>query len=282
MKLLLIAIISLVTSIGFCEIEDKLTLITTTSPVPSNPSTEMLETSQGSLFTIPEFAMCKKIIVFDGVPDKLQAFAEAYEEYKQNVIQLTKAHPHFQNTQLVFCSEHRHLTNAIRDAMEHVDTPYVFIHQHDFKLVKPVDVTNLIKSMEENPDIKHVRLNRLFNRPNRYDRGFEQYTTGTSYVPLCTTQGWSDNDHFSPVSYYKDFVFAKVGRRHLPMEKVLHRLRRWLQQKDAEYAYHAFGTFIYGSHGDSPYLLHLDGKTWKSALEFNHEKEARRSSKLYY
>ena len=50
-------------------LDDKLTIITTTSPIPSNPSTEILEKSMKSIYNIRALRNCLKIIVFDGVKD---------------------------------------------------------------------------------------------------------------------------------------------------------------------------------------------------------------------
>src|SRR4051812_37553585 len=60
-----------------------ITVITSTSPVPSIPSTRHLYPAQASLFQIPAFALCKKIIVFDGIrPGQEAKYGYAYGRYK--------------------------------------------------------------------------------------------------------------------------------------------------------------------------------------------------------
>ena len=226
----------------------------------------MLEISQGSLYSIPELAECPKIIVFDGMPPKSRRKATseymqrqaAYEQYKRNVVDLTHSHPNFQDAELVFCNEHLHLTLAIKEALKHVKTPFVFIHQHDFQLIKSFDVVNLLRTLEDSSNIKHVRLNRLSNRSNRYDRIHP--CDELSYVPLLKTYSWSDNDHFSPVSYYQDFVFKHVQKK-IPMEHILHRMMRQMVREDPK-SHALFGTYIYGRDFEGPYIVHLDGKNW--------------------
>ena len=232
---------------------DKLTIITTTSPIPSNPGTEMLKKTQESLFQVAALKECKKIIVFDGVPPQQRYRALAYELYIQNVERLVRENPIFSNTTLVVNREFKHLANSLREAMKLVDTPYVFVHQHDFVLTRPFDAINLIKSMDENVNLKFIRFNRFYNEPNWWDGPIDDYIAGGSYVPLLRTFGWSDNDHIARVDYYRDFVFPKVTWGGA-MEWFLH------DPVKIQMDHLAYGTYLYGTYKEAPYLYHLDGK----------------------
>ena len=142
-------------------LRDKLTVITTTSYIKSHPSTKMLEITQKSLFINPEFWSCKKIIVFDGLRARDlndPVHQEKYNEYKKQVIKLCQLNPFFSNTQLIFLDENKTLSGAIQKALAYVDTPYIFLHQHDLKHIHPVLVEKIIASMEKNPNLKHVRI----------------------------------------------------------------------------------------------------------------------------
>lgn len=249
----------------FCSedsLVDKLTIITSTSLIPSNPSTKMLEITQESLNIIPGFSKCHRIIVFDGVFHRQKHREEDYNAYKQNVIELTKTHPAFANTTLVFCKEHKHLARALEEGMQHVKTPFIFVHQHDFKIRKPVDSFGIIRSMEENPNLKHIRLHRKWNKPAGMDYYVDEEIEGVSYVPLCRTFGWSDNDHFTRKDYYEQFIFPKI-KRNMPMEHFLNPLEREMTLNDPK-NHVLFGTYLYGKKGDGNYLIHLNGKRWKS------------------
>lgn len=174
-----------------------ITIITTTNPIPSIPQVLHLYNSQKELFRIPAFALCKKIIVFDGLQPGYEHRLDDYEKYKQNVIELTKSDPYFSNTKLVFCPAWVHLAGALREAIKSVTTPYLFIHQHDFLLGKDFDLNGVIATMVVNPNIKHVRLNQ-YPRADFFpwfDGDVDQIIEGPHFVPLCRTFGWSDNDH---------------------------------------------------------------------------------------
>jgi hypothetical protein len=232
---------------------DKLTIITTTSPLASHPRTAMLEKTQESLFLVPALRGCKKIIVFDGVPRQQRYRTLAYTLYIQNVERLLQESPYFQNTTLVINKEFKHLANSLRAAIEIVDTPYVFVHQHDFELIKPFNAIDLIRSMDQNPNLKHVRFTRFTNGPNWWDGPVDEVIEGGSLVPLCRTFGWSDNDHFARTDYYREFVLPKITWGGA-MEWFLH------DKVKIKEDHLSYGTYFYGPLGDGPYIYHLDGR----------------------
>jgi hypothetical protein len=51
---------------GTALLRDRLTVVVTTSPVPSNPSTAMIEELFQSFAMCPGLSACRKIIVCDG------------------------------------------------------------------------------------------------------------------------------------------------------------------------------------------------------------------------
>ena len=243
------------------SLADKLTIITTTSPIPSNPSTVMLEKTQASLSNLCGAEECKRIIVFDGVDPKKAEIAKFYPEYKENVEKLVSTHQVFKNTELVFCNDHLHLTGAIKTAMEKVTMPFVFIHQHDFAIRRKVDTLGILRSMEENPRLKHIRLPKISNVETQFEHHIDDVIEGPCYVPLLRTFSWSDNDHFSSVAYYRTEIFPRVTRRW-PMEWVIHAIEKASTLEDPR-NHEQFGTYSYGERGDGRYIIHLDGKRWK-------------------
>jgi hypothetical protein len=233
----------------------RITFITTTSVIPSHPSTSMLEISLKSFFQISGFEKIPKIIVFDEISKD-----KRYDEYKKRVIKLLKTNPHFKNTMLIFLNEHHHITGAIRVALKYVKTKYLFIHQHDFQLIKPFDLDLVLDSMELNPDIKHVRLNKRRNIRLGYDFYIDEYK-GKTKIPLTRTFGWSDNDHITRKDYYENFVIPKVGNKKIPMEWALHGLERKDLKEDTS-KHSIYGTFLLGALNEPAYIRHLNGKYW--------------------
>lgn len=245
------------------EIAKLITIITTTNPIPSIPNTSMIEKTQASLFQINAFKLCKKIIVFDGIQPGYESRKNDYQQYKINVLKLTKNNPYFSNTQLVFCKSWVHLAGAIREALKHVQTPYLFIHQHDFLLAKPFNLNALISTMNINPNIKHVRLNREQNTFfKNWDGPVDEVIEKDTYLPLCRTFGWSDNDHVTTLGYYRNFVLPKCSGK-VAMEHILHpALQESILRLGKDEGQKLFGTYLYGNIMDGSYLIHLNGRTY--------------------
>ncbi len=241
---------------------EKVTLITTLSPCQSYPRTIILEMTQYSFMrNIPNFARMPKVIVCDGA--KNSADIPAYEELKIRLQKLVASHPHFQNTTLVFCSEHKCLVGAVREALKSVETEYVFLHQDDFELLVPLDLDGLVAAMDKNHNIKHVRLNSGINtwgKSNCYDRIMDDYVEGGSDFPLIRTGGWSDNDHIARKDYYENFVLPKIGEEKTFMEHRMHPAELEDIAKDIK-AHLDYGTYLYGTFEEGPFIYHLDRKS---------------------
>jgi hypothetical protein len=237
-----------------------ITVIITTNPIPSIPRVTHLYSCQKSLSRIPALKKCKKIIVFDGVQPAYEARQHDYNTYKKCVAKLVRTNPYFAKTKLVFCPAWVHLSGAIKEAMQYVKTPYVFIQQHDFEIIKDFDLNGIVATLEANPNVKHVKLD--YNNHNDdatwWNGPVDEVVEGIHFVPLTRTFGWSDVTHVAKVDYYRDFVLPKCG--HGPMEHFLHNpLKRDL----AKYGYEAhkiYGTYLYGRIKDGGYMLHTDGR----------------------
>jgi hypothetical protein len=247
----------------------KITFITTTNPIQSIPSTEIIYESMKSFYQVPALRKCKKIIVFDGIQPGFENREKDYEQYKKNILELTKTSPYFANTELVFCPSWHHLSGAIKLALEQVDTPFIFVHQHDFLLRKKIKLNELLTSMSQNQNIKYVRLNQGSNVPHRkgefhhlYDGDVDNVVEGGTLAPLTRNFGWSDNDHFARTDYYRDFVLPRCGFG--AMECYLHPLlKESLTKNGPDDGHKPFGTYIYGGLKDGKYIKHLDGRNSK-------------------
>src|SRR3989338_3942168 len=244
------------------DASSKITVITTTNPIPSIPDTRFLYHAQASLFRIPAFARCKKIIVFDGLQPAFEKRAEDYEKYKQKVIELAKTDPYFSNTELIFCDKWVHLAGAMKEAIKHVATPYLFVHQHDFVLQKDFDLEAILATMDANPHVKHVRLAKfptnMYAAQWEFDAPVDQVIEGPAFVPLSRTGGWSDNDHITRLDYYKDFVLSRCG--HGPMEWSLHPALKNAMLQQGWKGHLPFGTYLLGNPADGGYIFHADGR----------------------
>lgn len=165
-----------------------LTIVVTTSPTPSNPSTELLETAMATfLHGGEEFAYeCPKVIMCDGVREgesvsrkhatTKQAMRsgivtsdqkDKYTKYKANIRRLAEsAEPRsiFANSTVVELEERHGFGFSLRHAIRHhVTTPYVCVVQHDRTFLRNTPVLETVKTMWNHAHIKYVGFNMKSN-----------------------------------------------------------------------------------------------------------------------
>ncbi len=246
-------------------VAELVTVITTTSPIQSMPTTKILYATQKSLALVPALARCKKIIVFDGIkPDSNFAYrARDYELYKKHVKELTKTDPYFSNTELVFCSEWGCLIGGIREALKHVKTPFVFIQQHDFVLRKGFDLNAVVATMVANSSVRYVTfLSGIFRDINTWIDGWnyvDENIQGIHFVPLRRVGSWTDQSHIARTDYYREVVLPRCPDSYMETHLV-HQYKAEIERNGFERAHEIFGTYLYGDRDTGDFLHHIDGK----------------------
>ncbi len=236
-----------------------LTVITATSPVLSIPATTHIYPAQVSLHRIPALAKAKKIIVFDAIPEANKHLEAAYTRYKKNIQELTETDYYFKNTELLSCTEWGHLSGAIKEALKHVTTPFVFMHQHDLVLEKSFDLNGIIATMIANPHVKYVHFWGGKNKKSKWwNRIVDEKIEGISHVPLTRCFGWSDQCHVASVEYYQNFVLPECD--HCFMETAMQKMYSLRLNQEGEEVHKDFGTYLYGDLSDGHYIKHTDGR----------------------
>jgi hypothetical protein len=234
------------------------TVITSTSPIPSIPSVEHIYDAQESLFRIPALRLCKKIIVCDAVPENKKDRAAAYEQYKKNLMALTQADPIFSNTELIFSPTWGHLSGTLKEAMKKVTTPFIFVHQHDLIIKKDFDLNRAVATLVANPRIKYIHFSTTVNSDTSWNGPVDGRVLGTHFVPLTRSFGWSDRTHLASSHYYRKTVLPRCD--HCFMEDVM---RPYVQNAIARYgrpAHGQLGVYLYGDLTDGAYIEHTDGR----------------------
>ena len=170
-------------------LEDLLTIIVTTSPIKSNPSTELLErVFQTFTHGGYDFAYkCRKIVVCDGCRQKNESVSkrhtntkqamrngivdaaqhENYIQFKKNLRELCGSagqdSPFFSSK--VEELEFRHgygfaLRHALREC---ITTPYVIVIQHDRTFMRPTPIHETVRAMWHHRNIKYVGMSMRSN-----------------------------------------------------------------------------------------------------------------------
>jgi len=156
-----------------------------TSPVISNPSTEMLEKTVSSYLDGTGLARCSKVLVSDGytvaAPSQqpkqksgrvAQDWVAPYEEFRDRVDKLVAAGGAFPGplpdmsvpNSFWLCShlrlpDHRGFGGCVYCGLRRVTTPYVLVVQHDRPLVRPFSASSIVRAMEASHGaVKYVGL----------------------------------------------------------------------------------------------------------------------------
>jgi hypothetical protein len=137
-----------------------LTVLITTSPVPSNPSTEMISRGLKSLdrFLGTGYSV---MVVCDGSRGSDEG-KERYDEFKQRLRRLVPDNFHEVH-------ERVHQAGTVRKFLDHVRTKYVLLWEHDWEVVRPVECERILDVLGEHDEVKFVRLNGRANKVEGWD-----------------------------------------------------------------------------------------------------------------
>lgn len=317
------------------SISSLLTVVITTSPTPSSPSTELISSVIESFrLHCPELAATRVIVVFDtfdriAAQNRLKSgsasleVAQHYSAYKENVKSLVLREylndsehehdlqqatataefgsPNDENNSVELSIIHtpdRHVTFiepvarlgfglAVRSALRVVETPYVWVQQHDWALVADIPLQPLLEVMrsssaEANTDtpkpIKYIsfpsiRMLRyaISDCVNSYPAlrtltatlkdDFPSSSQPDVRVPLTPLFFWFDKPHLASTEHYLSRVFPTrlaMRRGEFIEDKIGQRARG--QMKDGEWG--KWATWLYyPDEGRELCLRHLMGRT---------------------
>ena len=172
------------------SLRDLLTIIVTTSPIKSHPSTEMLERTFDTFeFAGEDFLNCRKVIVCDGfrqhdTGEKVskkhtnakqamrngivnQEQADNYIAFKERLRKLcrdAKDNSPFRSTVVEELDERMGYGFALRHALRHcVSTPFVCVIQHDRSFMRPTPMKDVVHAMWCHRTIKYVGVSMRSN-----------------------------------------------------------------------------------------------------------------------
>jgi hypothetical protein len=172
------------------SLDEMLTIIVTTSPIRSNPSTELLERVFDTfLFCGEEFAYkCRKVIICDGCRQRDESTTKRhtndkqsmrngivnneqsnnYVEFKSNLRRLCQdALPDspFSRAEVEELEERQGYGFALRHALRHCNicTPYVIVIQHDRTFMRPTPIKDVVRTMWRHSNIKYVGMSMRSN-----------------------------------------------------------------------------------------------------------------------
>jgi hypothetical protein len=211
-----------------------LTVIVQTSPIPSHPSTALLEALFRSFRRVDGLLESRILIVCDGCEQQADDSQEAenmkhgkvssttasrYEEHRKRLTdRLNLNQPPFCSVQegsieLVELHERHGSARAIEAAfLSQVKTPFVMIAQHDNFFVKDVPLRSVLLAMKTNVWAKAIHfpatatLNYQQKVQKRYGITIQERRMDDSCFKLVPLVFWYGRTHVARSDYYRDFV----------------------------------------------------------------------------
>jgi hypothetical protein len=260
--------------------DDAITAIITTSPTQMHPDTSHLQETVDSIRV--HLPHCEVIIVADGVRPEQEHLREQYDEYLNRVCWLTNFHWH--NVVPFILPEWGHQANAVRAALELVDTPLILFAEHDTPL-KETEIdwegivafvrsgeANLVRFHHEAEVLAEHEHLMLDDEAQRYyhervgceDEQGEVWMTvlvETGRVPARRTVAWWQRPHVASTHFYRTQVmpfFTEASRTMVEDPLYGHILDEYHERGEA--AWWDWRLFVYAPEGSMQRSYHLNSR----------------------
>lgn len=237
------------------ELASAVTILISTSPIPSHPDTRILDDCIARLRAYPELSKAEIILMFDGVNSEHKHLAAAYAEYTQLVLDKCRLDPAYASVVPLVFNEHMHQAEMTRAALLKVKTPLIFFVEHDTYPQGQIDFGGIANVLLHDNFTNCIRLH-LFDRV--LDEHKYLYTdcrvNDVMGVPLIKTTAWSQRPHMARTDWYRALIDSHVeyGKRMW----IEHAVYGPMSQSPWE----KYRVTIYAPPGDMTRSGHSDGR----------------------
>jgi hypothetical protein len=231
------------------SMSEQITVVIPTSPIPSHPSTAIIDRAIASVRAqLPNSTL---IVSIDGVEGEIP---ESYEIFKRLSARVF-------GKSLLF-ERHLHQSGMLPLSLECMDTPLLLYLEHDWELLPDIpwaELSQLILSGEYNyiklhaaprisPWHEHLMAERVMHK------------IGEVFVPIIKTIQWSQNPHLASTQFYREKILPHCEGKTDFIENIMHGI-----VASAPFApWEEFKCGIYNPpSGDMMKCHHLDGKNSK-------------------
>ncbi len=234
--------------------KQEMVVIIPTSPIHSNPSTEIIEKTIASVRHHTDSPI---LITFDGVRTEQEEMRSNYVEFTKRM--LWKCNFEYKNVLPVIFFKHRHQSGMMRSVLENIEAPLILYVEHDTPLTTnaPIDwdfLKETINSGKSNMIRFHFEAS--IPKPHRH------LMIGEPENDLIKTRQWSQRPHLANVDFYRFVMDFFSGKSNCFIEDLLHsklQEANWLSWK----------VHIYHPEGSIKRSCNLDGRG--SDHKFNDE-----------
>lgn len=242
------------------DVSDLVTIVISTSPIPSHPTTAVIEETVASIRAQPDLAGAEIIIACDGVRPEQEHRAEAYGEYVRRLLWLTNHRWH--NVVPMVAEEWLHQANLTRRALELVRTALVLFVEHDTPLCGPIPWGELVDQVQAGK-LNLVRLHHEAGvlDEHRHLMVDSDASWGDCPVPVLRTMQWSQRPHLARADWYRSLLGRYFGADARTMiEDCMHGVVDHAWRTRRERGWEEWRLAIYAPPGDMKRSLHTDGR----------------------
>ncbi len=185
---------------GIEPVEEKITVLMPSSPVPRHPSTDHIEqTIRDVRVQLPNADI---IIMLDGVRTEQAHRRADYEEYQRRLLWL--CNHKWQNVKPLRFEEFNHQSGMVRRALELVTTPYILFVEHDAPLVPdyPIEWDGLMQAIETG-QANAIRMHHEANVHPEHESLMLGPPEEVCGVKMRKTAQWSQRPHLTSTAFYR-------------------------------------------------------------------------------
>ena len=200
------------------------------------------------------------ILAHDGLKDYQLENNNIVERYSDYINSLNKYYKDYPNIKVVVRTNHGHLTGNVRNALQYIKTKYILIIQHDLAFSRKFNIKKIIKDMEKNKELKHVRFNKRRNIKYKWDDdNLFGNVLKCNYYNYTSTGAWSDLNHLTTLDYYKNIIMKECNDGISMEWKYRDKINNVNLINDKE-THKKYGTYIFGDINNKSMIDNLDGR----------------------
>lgn len=241
------------------SLKDKITVLVPTSPIPSHPSTEIIEETISTIrHHLPD---CEILIMIDGIREQQLDRKDDYEKYKQKLLWL--CNNQWTNVLPVVFDEHNHQASMTKKTLDLVRTPLLLFVEHDTPIVTDYEIewdglADVILQGEAN----FIRLHHeALVLPEHEPLMIDSAASKICGVPLRKTIQWSQRPHLASAAFYRRFLDTHFSPESRTMiEDKMHGVVLEAWDVQGIMGWYDYRLMIYTPEGNIKRSYNLDGR----------------------
>jgi len=245
--------------------DDRITVVVTTSPIPSHPSTTVIDETIASIRE--SLPTAQIVVAVDGVrPEQVYA-KDRYFWYIERL--LWKCNFEWHNVVPVVLDEWGHQANLTRRALDFVDTETILFVEHDTPVCGDIPWANLIEAIHTGA-ANAIRLHQDVEiHPDHEAILLDDQPWEVAGVPMRRSSAWWQRPHLASTEFYRRFLddYFPTTSRTMIEDRLYSPVH--LDSLDGNWG--RWKVWVYTPKGNMQRSRHLDGRQDQPKFEMRYE-----------